>query len=89
MVKTILLKVIGIFLLVVAVFAGLGVIGAGFYLWANIIAVGTSGSISFFSILWVLLKTFGYVIIYGGVGLLAWVGAAAIGDELNKSKQED
>jgi len=85
LVKTILLKVASVLLYTVVVLAGLGVIGAWFYLLADIIAIGTSGSVSFFSIMWVLLETFGYVIIYGGVGLLAWSWTVAISDELDKS----
>jgi hypothetical protein len=87
--KNFLLKFVGVLLLIVAIFSFIAVIGTIFYLWANVIALGTSGSVTFFSILWVLLKTAGYAFIYGAVGFLSYMGVSIIGDELIKRGDDE
>jgi hypothetical protein len=76
------LKFVVFIFVVVAIFAAFGIIGTFFYLWANVISVGTAGAVSLTAIIWILLKSTGYVIIFGTIGFLCSIGALVTSDLL-------
>jgi hypothetical protein len=82
--KTILLKLIGIFLILLVIGASIATLGTVVFLWTNAIALGTSGNVTFFSVIMVIGKTVGYAVITTSVTILSYLGLARVVEEIDK-----